>query len=141
MKFTTTLSTLLFTLAATALPTPNNPYGVFLVAFNYNSTNGYESLSSGYFPTGEAVCDDPFHDCLRNSCVYAPQADPPFPKRCDRLGFTYDFNPENNDITLEFTLPGKNMTVWAEGTVEWESTRWDGVKQGEATAQVFKAIA
>lgn len=46
------------------------------------------------------------------------------------------------DITLQLNLAGETpMTVFGEGTMEWDETREDGTKLGSTVVQVVKAIA
>ncbi|PVI00335.1 hypothetical protein DM02DRAFT_628623 [Periconia macrospinosa] len=149
MKFTTSLASLLFTLAATALPTPDhipygppvldNPYGAFKATLDYNPETGKEYFNAGYFPTYPHDSRDPR---LNNHCAYAPNADPVFEKRCDQVGFTYDYDPETHDVTIKITIEGLTPpTVWGEGKMLYDETREDGVEMYSAVIQVVKAIA
>lgn len=105
------LTSLLFALTAAAAalptpsipnyPTPNNPYGAFLVSLQYNPASGSESLSASYYHTGFDVNRE---NPLRNACVYAPADDPPYEKRCDHVEFTYAFDAGSDGIYSSLSL-------------------------------------
>ncbi|CAI6322559.1 unnamed protein product [Periconia digitata] len=101
MQFATSVIALFASLAVAVPVLPNRPtvdnqFGAWLVNFSHDS-NAREYLSSSFYPADF----DPNHDNpSRNACVADPNATPAFEKRCDHLGFTYEFDVETGGMFL-----------------------------------------